>query len=128
MKIYRRKCNCCGKYYEGCGKKYCSQSCATKINHKTSISTRKKLSKISNRGGSIDTYGYRVIMKLGRRVKEHRWVMEQHLDRKLRRNEEVHHKNRIRADNRVENLEVVVVGFHKSKVRCPHCLEEFSIK
>ena len=30
-KIYKRKCNNCGKYYEGYGKYFCSYSCANKI-------------------------------------------------------------------------------------------------
>lgn len=37
---------------------------------------------------------------------QHRVIMERHLGRRLRRNETVHHKNGVKNDNRMANLEL----------------------
>jgi HNH endonuclease len=71
--------------------------------------------KRKNGEGSIDSMGYKTITKRGHpnqmdlkgRIREHIYVMSEHLGRPLNTKfESVHHKNGIRTDNRIENLEL----------------------
>lgn len=51
----------------------------------------------------VETNGYVRIVGAGY---EHRVVMERYLGRRLRDGENVHHRNGVRTDNRIENLEL----------------------
>ncbi len=66
---------------------------------------------VNKRG--IGTGGYVVLYDISHpnatkngQIKEHRLVMAEHLGRPLRKGENVHHKNGVRHDNRIENLEL----------------------
>lgn len=50
--------------------------------------------------------GYHGRKRKSSRLLEHIWIMTQHLGRDLYKGESVHHKNGIRDDNRIDNLEL----------------------
>lgn len=59
-------------------------------------------------GRYLNPDGYVRLRVDKRHMLEHRYVMEQHLGRPLWPDENVHHRNGVRHDNRLENLEIWV--------------------
>jgi HNH endonuclease len=66
------------------------------------------------RGGrGIDAHGYvRIRVAPRTDVREHRFIMEQHLGRPLASDEHVHHIDHNRSNNALENLQVLSASDH----------------
>lgn len=66
-----------------------------------------------NGDGCIVNNGYRSHYIKGKHKLEHRVVMEQFLNRELTNKEVVHHRNKNKLDNRIENLVITDRATHK---------------
>jgi hypothetical protein len=99
---------------EGCARDrvargYCSAHHGRVLKYGDSMSDVPIKSQAAPGKGHLGKNGYRYLSAgFDKPVTEHRYVMEQHLGRKLYADETVHHKNGVRDDNRIENLELWV--------------------
>lgn len=98
---YEKNCTQCGNFFITYkeGTRCCSEECRRlRFSHRKG---HKKDVKTDN------NYVSTKMLSFGRKVRMHRAIVEQSIGRKLGPNEHVHHKNKNRKDNRIENLEVV---------------------
>lgn len=101
--------------------KYCSIRCSRLGRGNPWSQKRKKLfskkrMSINNPnfkdGIYLNKSGYEIISIFNTNKPYHRYLMEQYLNKKLLKNEDVHHKNGIKTDNRLENLQVIEKQSH----------------
>ena len=61
-------------------------------------------------------------------VLEHRLTMEKFIGRYLRSNEIIHHRNKVKDNNKIENLEIIFIGEPNcGEVKCPYCNKKFKV-
>lgn len=66
----------------------------------------------NKQGWHFNIRGYRIVTGAGKRMSEHRLIMQRHLGRRLADSEIVHHINGNKLDNRIENLQVMTSSEH----------------
>lgn len=112
-KVDDKNCENCGILFRPVDskKRTCSRKCGYAIRKNGALKLRKKECWWVNGKGYIEGKIW-IDEHTQIRVKQHRFFMENHLGRKLDKDEDVHHINGIKTDNRIENLQVIKHSEH----------------
>lgn len=112
--MYNKRCEICNRIFtkrptcsitEWSKARFCSVKCKRKFPFRWSR-------------GTLTKNGYIAMSDGNRRILQHRLVMERYIGRKLTEKEHVHHKNGIKTDNRISNLQLLNLVSH-SKLHYP---------
>lgn len=126
--LYPRPCERCGVEFQPMkdGKRrFCTRACAAKA---SGLARRRPDGRRDSKGYILRWAPEHPMASRVGYVMDHRLVVSEHLGRMLKPDEVVHHRNGVKDDNRIENLELMQKRQHdrlskpKAKpITCPHC-------